>query len=31
VMVVITGVKSKYILGPREIRTAKDVDVDFIR
>jgi cell division protein FtsZ len=31
VMVVITGVKSKYILGPREMRTAGDVDVDFIR
>jgi cell division protein FtsZ len=31
VMVVITGVKSKHILGPREMRTAEDVDVDFIR
>jgi cell division protein FtsZ len=31
VMVVITGVKSKHILGPKEMRTAKDVDVDFIR
>jgi len=31
VMVVITGVKSKYILGPRETRAAKDMDVDFIK
>jgi len=31
VMVVITGVKSKHILGPREIKTAQEVDVDFIR
>ncbi len=31
VMVVMTGVKSKHILGPKEMRTADDVDVDFIR
>jgi cell division protein FtsZ len=31
VMVVITGVKSKYILGPKETQTAKTMDVDFIR
>jgi len=31
VMVVITGVKSKHILGPKEMRTADDVEVDFIR
>jgi len=30
-MVVMTGVKSKHILGPKEMRTADDVDVDFIR
>jgi cell division protein FtsZ len=31
VMVVITGVKSKHILGPKEMQTAKTMDVDFIR
>jgi len=31
VMVVMTGVKSKHILGPKEIKTAREVDVDFIR
>jgi cell division protein FtsZ len=32
VMVVITGVKSKHILGPKEMRgAAKSMDVDFIR
>jgi cell division protein FtsZ len=32
VMVVITGVKSKHILGPKELRGgAKSMDVDFIR
>jgi cell division protein FtsZ len=31
VMVVITGVKSKHILGPKETQTAKTMDVDFIR
>jgi cell division protein FtsZ len=31
VMVVITGVKSKHILGPKEAQSAKSVDVDFIR
>jgi len=31
VMVVITGVKSKNIIGPREERSKKVVDVDFIK
>ena len=31
VMVVITGVKSKYILGPKESRAAKSMNVDFIK
>jgi cell division protein FtsZ len=31
VMVVITGVKSKHILGPQQSATARSVDVDFIR
>ncbi len=31
VMVVITGVKSKNIIGPREERASKIVDVDFIK
>ncbi|MFW5914191.1 MAG: cell division protein FtsZ, partial [Thermoplasmatota archaeon] len=31
VMVVVTGVKSKHILGPKETRTADEVDVDFIK
>jgi cell division protein FtsZ len=31
VMVVITGVKSKNIIGPREERTKRVVDVDFIK
>jgi hypothetical protein len=31
-MVVITGVKSKHILGPKELRGgSKNMDVDFIR
>ena len=31
VMVVITGVKSKHILGPKEISINKNMEVDFIR
>jgi len=31
VMVVITGVKSKYILGPKEARDAKMMQMDFIK
>jgi len=31
VMVVITGVKSKFILGKKESQVRKDVDVDFIK
>ena len=31
VMVVITGVKSKHILGPKEMAVNKNIDVDFIR
>ncbi len=31
VMVVITGVKSKYILGPKESQAHKAMDVDFIK
>jgi len=31
VMVVITGVKSKYILGPKETQPSKTIDVDFIK
>ncbi|MEM2943959.1 MAG: cell division protein FtsZ [Methanomassiliicoccales archaeon] len=31
VMVVITGVKSKYILGPKEAAPSRTVDVDFIK
>jgi cell division protein FtsZ len=31
VMVVITGVKSKHILGPQHSAAARSVDVDFIR
>jgi hypothetical protein len=30
-MVVVTGVKSKNIIGPREDRSKKIVDVDFIK
>jgi len=31
VMVVITGVKSKQIFGPRKERKAKDLGLDFIK
>jgi cell division protein FtsZ len=31
VMVVITGVKSKFILGPKDMQAAKNIEVDFIR
>jgi len=31
VMVVITGVKSKHILGPSKERKAKDLGLDFIK
>ena len=31
VMVVITGVKSKHILGPKEIGVNRSMEVDFIR
>jgi len=31
VMVVITGVRSKHILGPKEAQSTKSMDVDFIR